>query len=135
MDHAGSEQIDEVRLAGAFGSHLDPTYALVLGLVPDCPPEQVIAVGNAAGSGAVRALLSAAAREEIASVARTVTKIETAVEPRFQEHFVAALAFPHATESYAHLAQVVTLPARRPSRDVPARRRRGGRARSTEVHR
>ncbi len=73
MDHAGLvslEEIGSVRLAGAFGSHIDPLYALVLGLIPDCPPERVKAAGNAAGSGAVRALLSAAARAEIAEVAR-----------------------------------------------------------------
>jgi uncharacterized 2Fe-2S/4Fe-4S cluster protein (DUF4445 family) len=132
MDHAGLESVDRVRLAGAFGSHIDPTYALVLGLIPDCPRERVASVGNAAGSGAVRALLSGAARAEIARVARTVTKIETAVEPRFQEHFVAALAFPHATEPYAHLARVVPLPARKPTRESGTRRRRGASARSKE---
>jgi uncharacterized 2Fe-2S/4Fe-4S cluster protein (DUF4445 family) len=131
MDHAGLERMERVRLAGAFGSHIDPTYALVLGLIPDCPRDRVASVGNAAGSGAVRALLSSAARVEIADVARRVTKIETAVEPRFQEHFVAALAFPHATEPYAHLARVVALPARKPSRDGGTRRR-GASARSKE---
>ena len=63
MDHAGTDTFDQVRLAGAFGSHIDPTYALVLGLIPDCPPDRVASVGNAAGSGAVRALLSSAARD------------------------------------------------------------------------
>src|SRR5262249_39761902 len=57
MDHAAVDHVDTIRLAGGFGSHIDPTYALVLGLIPDCDPEHVIAVGNAAGSGAVRALL------------------------------------------------------------------------------
>ncbi len=123
MDHAGVESVDRIRLAGGFGSRIDPIYALVLGLIPDCPPDGVDAVGNAAGSGAVRALLSAAARAEITEVARTVRKIETAVEPRFQEHFVEALAFPHATDPYAHLAQVVALPAR--SANQPGRRRSG----------
>ena len=137
MDHAGLATLDDigsVRLAGAFGSHIDPLHALVLGLIPDCPPNRVKAVGNAAGSGAARALLSAAARDEIAQVARTVTKVETAIEPRFQEHFVAALAFPHATDPYPCLAQVVTLPARAPAREPgPASRRRRGRARSEET--
>jgi uncharacterized 2Fe-2S/4Fe-4S cluster protein (DUF4445 family) len=129
MDHAGLESLTDVgsvRLAGAFGSHIDPLYALGLGLLPDCPPDRVRSAGNAAGSGAVRALLSAEARAEIATVARTVTKVETAIEPRFQEHFVASLAFPHATDPYVHLAEVLPLPARRPSGPAPARRRRGG---------
>jgi uncharacterized 2Fe-2S/4Fe-4S cluster protein (DUF4445 family) len=130
MDHAGLESLTDVgsvRLAGAFGSHIDPLYALGLGLLPDCPPDRVRSAGNAAGSGAVRALLSAEARAEIATVARTVTKVETAIEPRFQEHFVASLAFPHATDPYVHLAEVLPLPARRPSGPAAvARRRRGG---------
>jgi uncharacterized 2Fe-2S/4Fe-4S cluster protein (DUF4445 family) len=135
MDHAGLASLDDVgsvRLAGAFGSHIDPLYALVLGLLPDCPPDRVRSAGNAAGSGAVRALLSAAARAEIAAVARTVTKIETAIEPRFQEHFVASLAFPHATDPYPNLSQVVPLPERRVAADTNQSRRRRGRTRSPE---
>jgi uncharacterized 2Fe-2S/4Fe-4S cluster protein (DUF4445 family) len=135
MDHAGMTSLDDVgsvRLAGAFGSHIDPLYALVLGLLPDCPPDRVRSAGNAAGSGAVRALLSAAARAEIAGVARTVTKIETAIEPRFQEHFVASLAFPHATDPYPNLSTVVRLPEGRPAAEASAPRRRRGRARAPE---
>jgi uncharacterized 2Fe-2S/4Fe-4S cluster protein (DUF4445 family) len=135
MDHAGLASLDDVgsvRLAGAFGSHIDPLYALVLGLLPDCPPDRVRSAGNAAGSGAVRALLSAAARAEIAGVARTVTKIETAIEPRFQEHFVASLAFPHATDPYPNLSQVVQLPERRVAADAGTSRRRRGRTRSPD---
>ncbi len=126
MDHAGLDAVQRIRLAGAFGAHIDPIHALVVGLIPDCPPERVIAVGNAAGAGAVRALLSASARGEIADVARSVTKVETAVEPRFQDHFVAALAFPHATEPYDHLARAVALPQRR----ATASRRRPRRSRA-----
>ena len=95
MDHAGIEAVDEVRLAGAFGSQIDPLHAMVLGLIPDCDLDRVKAAGNSAGTGAMIALLSAAARREIEDVTRRVEKIETAVEPRFQEHFVDALAFPH----------------------------------------
>ena len=111
MDHLGVETVDRVKLAGAFGSQIDPLYALVLGLVPDAPLDHVAAAGNAAGTGALIALLSAEARREIERVVRTVEKIETAVEPRFQEHFVDAMAFPHATAPFANLATVVDLPA------------------------
>jgi uncharacterized 2Fe-2S/4Fe-4S cluster protein (DUF4445 family) len=114
MDHLGVEAVDRVKLAGAFGSQIDPLRALVLGLVPDAPIDRVGAAGNAAGTGALIALLSADARREIERVVRTVEKIETAVEPRFQEHFVGAMAFPHATAPYPHLASVVELPAGRP---------------------
>jgi uncharacterized 2Fe-2S/4Fe-4S cluster protein (DUF4445 family) len=112
MDRAGLEAVDAVKLAGAFGSHIDPIYALVLGMIPDCDPDRVTSVGNAAGSGAVRALLSKHDRDEIAAVARTITKVETAIEPRFQEHFVGAMGLPHSTDPYARLANVVPLPAR-----------------------
>jgi uncharacterized 2Fe-2S/4Fe-4S cluster protein (DUF4445 family) len=112
MDHAGIETVDEIRLAGAFGSQIDPFHAMVLGLIPDADLAHVKAAGNAAGTGALIALLSAAARREIEAVVRRVEKIETAVEPRFQEHFVEAMAFPHRTAAYPHLSAVTELPRR-----------------------
>jgi uncharacterized 2Fe-2S/4Fe-4S cluster protein (DUF4445 family) len=112
MDQLGVEAVDEVRLAGAFGSQIDPLHAMVLGLVPDCDLSRVRAAGNAAGTGALIALLSGAARREIEAVVRRVEKIETAVEPRFQEHFVEAMAIPHRTAASPNLERVVTLPAR-----------------------
>ena len=124
MDRAGLETVDRVKLAGAFGSHIDPIYALVLGLIPDCDPAQVESVGNAAGSGAVRALLSARDRAEAAEVARTITKVETAIEPRFQEHFVQAMGLPHSTDPYLRLGAVVTLPPRREAGSPTRQRRR-----------
>jgi uncharacterized 2Fe-2S/4Fe-4S cluster protein (DUF4445 family) len=112
MDHLGVETVDRVKLAGAFGSQIDPLHALILGLVPDAPLDRVGAAGNAAGTGALIALLSAEARGEIESVVRTVEKIETAIEPRFQAHFVDAMAFPHATAPSPILAREVDVPAR-----------------------
>jgi uncharacterized 2Fe-2S/4Fe-4S cluster protein (DUF4445 family) len=85
---------------------------MVLGLVPDCDLDHVRAAGNAAGTGALIALLSGAARREIEGVVRRVEKIETAVEPRFQEHFVEAMAIPHRTARNPRLERVVTLPPR-----------------------
>jgi uncharacterized 2Fe-2S/4Fe-4S cluster protein (DUF4445 family) len=113
MDHLGVEVVDQIKLAGAFGSQIDPLHAMVLGLVPDATIEKVGPAGNAAGTGALIALLSGDARREIERVVRTVEKIETAVEPRFQEHFVDAMAFPHRTASYPNLERVVDLPPRR----------------------
>ena len=131
VEHAGSPALGDIRLAGAFGAHIDPVYAMVIGLVPDCRLEGVRAVGNAAGTGAAQALLSRAARAEMEAAVRGVTKIETATEPRFQELFVAAMAFPHATAPTPNLASVVELPPRIEA-DPSARgrmrnRRRGGR--------
>jgi uncharacterized 2Fe-2S/4Fe-4S cluster protein (DUF4445 family) len=112
MNHSGFTEVDDVRLAGAFGSHIDPIYALVLGLVPDCRVEAVRSSGNSAGSGAVRALLSAAARTEMETVVAGVTKIETALEPAFQELFVGAMGFPHTFAPSPHLGAAITLPVR-----------------------
>ena len=115
IDHLGIDTIGRIRLAGAFGAHIDPVHALVLGLVPDCYPEHVTSAGNAAGTGARIALLNRAARAEIEDVVRRVEKIETAIEPRFQEHFVGAMGIPHTTEPSPRLATVVPLPAPRSS--------------------
>ncbi len=112
MDHLGVETVSRIKLAGAFGSQIDPLHAMVLGLVPDAPLDRVTAAGNAAGTGALIALLSAEARREIEAVVRTVEKVETAVEPRFQEHFVDAMALPHRTAPNPNLALAVALPAR-----------------------
>src|SRR5467141_3484393 len=110
MDRIGTERVDRIRLAGAFGSHIDVKYAMVLGMIPDCDLAKVTSAGNAAGTGARIALLNRAARDEIACVVKQVVKVETAVEPRFQEHFVHAMSIPHKTEPYPHLAAGVTLP-------------------------
>jgi uncharacterized 2Fe-2S/4Fe-4S cluster protein (DUF4445 family) len=127
MDRAGIETVAQIRLAGAFGSQIDPLHAMVLGLIPDADLANVRSAGNAAGTGALIALLSSAARREIEDVVRRVTKVETAVEPRFQEHFVAAMAFPHRTAEYPSLSAVVDLPARpagRGASEQPRRRQR-----------
>jgi uncharacterized 2Fe-2S/4Fe-4S cluster protein (DUF4445 family) len=114
MDRLGIEQLDQIMLAGAFGSHIDTKYAMVLGMIPDCPLDQVFAAGNAAGTGARIALLNQVARDEIEQVIRKVEKIETAVEPKFQAHFVEAMGIPHTTASFPCLSKVLTLPPRRP---------------------
>jgi uncharacterized 2Fe-2S/4Fe-4S cluster protein (DUF4445 family) len=132
-EHAGITELADVRLAGAFGAHIDPLYALVIGLVPDCPLPSVRSVGNSAGVGAARALLSLAARREMERAVRGVVKIETAIEPRFQALFVDAMAFPHASAPATHLSGVVTLPERTSASGGGAsggRRRRGAQLRA-----
>src|ERR1700688_2171076 len=124
MDHYGTDHVDAIVLAGAFGSHIDVKYAMVLGLIPDCPLDRVRSAGNAAGTGARIALLNAAARREIETVVRRIEKIETALEPRFQEHFVNAMALPHKTDAFPNLAEVVSLPARTAAPSGERRRRR-----------
>ncbi|MEM9040427.1 MAG: ASKHA domain-containing protein [Actinomycetota bacterium] len=120
-------RVESVRLAGAFGAHIDPLYAKVLGLVPDVAVDRVRAVGNAAGAGAVRALLSGGQRREIDQAAAAITKIETALEPRFQELFVDAMGFPHSSVATPNLAMETALPAPTASATTAGPRgRRGG---------
>jgi len=110
MDAMGVETVDRVTLAGAFGAHISPKHAMVLGMIPDVALERVTSAGNAAGTGARIALCSVAARNEIEAVVQQIHKVETAIEPRFQEHFVNANAIPHAVDPFPNLASVVTLP-------------------------
>jgi len=128
MDRLGTDHVDRIRLAGAFGSHIDVKYAMILGMIPDCDLKQVSSAGNAAGTGARIALLDKASRKTIEELVRRVEKIETAIEPKFQAHFVAAMGIPHSTESYAKLREVVELPpvkAAAPRAPTRGRRRAG----------
>ena len=124
---------ERVVLAGAFGSHIDTKYAMILGLIPDCPLDMVASVGNAAGTGARIALLNVKSRDEIREVITRIEKIETAVEPRFQEHFVDAMAIPNKTAPFPNLRKEVELPEPKQATDGDgggddSRRRRRRRA-------
>ena len=134
MDKMGLKSVDRVVLAGAFGTHIDPKFAMVLGMIPDCALENVRAAGNSAGTGARMALLNKAARREIENVVRDIEKIETAVEASFQDQFVKAMAIPHQSEPYEKLSKAVGLPVRELTPDeapaIESGRRRGGRRRS-----
>ena len=111
MDKLGIDRPDRIRLAGAFGAHIDVKYAMVLGMIPDCPLAHVTSAGNAAGAGAIITLLDKTARLEIEDVVKRIQKVETAVEAKFQDHFVEALAIPHKTADYENLKAEVELPA------------------------
>lgn len=124
MDRAGVDCVDRIRLAGAFGSHIDARYAMVLGLIPDCDLEKVESAGNAAGTGARIALLNVAARREIEKVVRGIEKIETAVEPKFQEYFVDAMAFPNKSDRFPKLFSVMNRPESKTKDSRNAQRRR-----------
>ncbi len=103
MDHVGVTCVDHIRLAGAFGSYIDPRFAMVIGLIPDCDLSQVISIGNAAGDGARIALLNKEQRHEAQLLARRVEYVETAAHPRFHEFYVEAMTFPHASDTFPHL--------------------------------
>jgi uncharacterized 2Fe-2S/4Fe-4S cluster protein (DUF4445 family) len=110
MDEMGVDKVDRVVLAGAFGAHISPKHAMVLGMIPDVRLDQVFSAGNAAGTGARIALCSKAARSEIETMVSKIHKVETAIEPRFQEHFVNANAIPHFTDLFTQLRTIAPLP-------------------------
>ena len=113
MEKQGVTEVDTIRFAGAFGSFIDPKYAMVLGLIPDCDLAEVKAVGNAAGTGALMALLNRNHRREIEQTVKKIEKIETALEPHFQQIFINAMALPNKVDPFPKLAAAVALPARK----------------------
>ncbi|MDT8855760.1 ASKHA domain-containing protein [Paracoccaceae bacterium Fryx2] len=110
MDEIGIDRVDRIVLAGAFGAHISPKHAMVLGMIPDAPLDHVTSAGNAAGTGARIALCSVAARRAIEETVKQIHKVETALAPRFQEHFVNANAIPHATDPFPELLATLSLP-------------------------
>ena len=88
------KKIDKVILAGAFGSMIDRERALILGMFPDCGLENVSSVGNAAGDGALLALLDREKRAEADRISRMVEYIELTTDTSFTDEFVRAMAFP-----------------------------------------
>jgi len=101
------EQPDKLILAGGFGSTIDKTKAMLIGLIPDLPLENVYAVGNAAGDGARIALLNVEKRREAVEVARSAQRFELPTDPEFQNQFMLALNFPHMTEPFTHVAHLI----------------------------
>ena len=110
MDEMGVDTVDKVTLAGAFGAHISPKHAMILGMIPDVHLTKVISAGNAAGTGARIALCNVASRNAIEATVHDIHKVETAIEPRFQEHFVNACAIPNAVDPFPELSKIVTLP-------------------------
>jgi len=103
----GIDAPDKIILAGAFGSYIDKTKALVLGMIPDCPLEKVYSVGNAAGDGARMALLNRVKRSEAVDVQREIQRIELPIDPDFQNMYMLALNFPHMSHEFASIAHLI----------------------------
>jgi uncharacterized 2Fe-2S/4Fe-4S cluster protein (DUF4445 family) len=103
----GIEKVDKVKIAGAFGTHVDREMALIMGLFPDCEIEKILSIGNAAGDGCRTALLNREKRKEANWVSRNVEYIELTVEPNFQQEFMGAMQLPHMTDEFPHLEGLV----------------------------
>jgi uncharacterized 2Fe-2S/4Fe-4S cluster protein (DUF4445 family) len=101
------DKVDKVKIAGAFGTHVDREKALIMGLFPDCDIEKIVSVGNAAGDGCRAALLNREKRKEANWVSRNVEYIELTIEPDFEREFMEAMQLPHMTDEFPHLEGVV----------------------------
>ena len=104
----GLEKVDTVKIAGAFGTHVDREKALIMGLFPDCEIEMIQGIGNAAGDGCRAALLNVKKRVEANWCSRNVEYIELTVESNFQQEFMEAMQLPHMTDEFPHLEGLVT---------------------------
>ncbi|HHG89550.1 MAG TPA: DUF4445 domain-containing protein [Devosia sp.] len=127
LDKTRLTSVTDIRLAGAFGSYIDPQYALLLGLVPDCETSQVRGIGNAAGQGALKALLDVDARHEIEQMVLKIEKIETALEPEFQTHFVAAMGLPNSVDGFEKTRKHFGMAPLELNTGSAGKKRRGGR--------
>ena len=103
----GLEKVDTVKIAGAFGTHVDREKALTMGLFPDCEIEMIKGIGNAAGDGCRAALLNVNKRVEANWCSRNVEYVELTVEPTFEKDFMEAMQLPHMTDEFPHLRGVV----------------------------
>ena len=103
----GIQRVDEVKIAGAFGAHIDCTLALVLGMFPDCSIDKIKSVGNAAGDGCRIALLNRSMRLEADHLARNVEYVELTLEKDFQRQLMEAIQLPHMTDDFPHLEGIV----------------------------
>ncbi len=101
------DKVDKVKIAGAFGTHVDREKALIMGLFPDCDIEKIVSVGNAAGDGCRAALLNREKRKEADWVSRNVEYIELTIEPDFEREFMEAMQLPHMTDEFPHLEGLV----------------------------
>ena len=110
MDKYKVSNVDRIILAGAFGTHISPKHAMILGMIPDCPLHKVTSSGNSAGSGARIALLNYEMRKEIETQVKEIEKVETAIEPKFQDFFVAASNIPNGVDKFPKLRSKVELP-------------------------
>jgi len=124
MDKIGISAVDKIRFAGAFGSHIDVKYAMVLGLIPNCKISEVTSAGNAASTGARIALLDSESRQEIETAVKQIEKIETATEPLFQDYFVKAMSIPHESDDFSELKKIFKFPEKNNAEIRSKRKRR-----------
>jgi uncharacterized 2Fe-2S/4Fe-4S cluster protein (DUF4445 family) len=103
LQRVGLAHPDRIKIAGAFGNHVDPATALAIGMFPDCAIERITSIGNAAGDGCRAVLLSRRNRIEAERIARRVEYVELSRMPNFQDELIAAIDLPHRRDAFPHL--------------------------------
>jgi uncharacterized 2Fe-2S/4Fe-4S cluster protein (DUF4445 family) len=101
VDYVGLSfnEIDTIYVAGGFGSYLNISKAVAIGLLPDIDPQRIKFVGNSSLLGARMALLSCYAFERAGTIASGMTNIELSTYQPFMDEYVAALFLPHTDMS------------------------------------
>ena len=110
MEQIKVDKVDKIILAGAFGSHISAKHAMILGMIPDCKLENIYSAGNAAGTGALKALLNIETRNKMEEMVKKISKIETATASNFQDYFINASNIPHEKDEFSELKKIVQLP-------------------------
>lgn len=100
LKHSGVSSIDRILLAGGFGCFLDKKQALKLGLFPDCDPDIILPVGNAAGAGAILALLNEDHLSAADSYCQQIHFTESASDSDFQKFYREAMFIPHKSTAF-----------------------------------
>ena len=96
LEQAGIEEedLEQVIIAGAFGNYIDVNSSIVIGMLPDLPPERYAQIGNAAGIGAKLALISHAHRTEAQAIANNSRYVELSGSSHFNHTFMRSMAYP-----------------------------------------
>jgi len=101
------DRVSQVKIAGAFGSHIDCALALVLGMFPDCDIDKIEPVGNAAGDGCRMALLNRSFRPEADQLIKKMKYVELTLQEGFPHQLMEATQIPHMVDKFPHLNGVV----------------------------
>ncbi len=94
----GCADLEEVIIAGAFGSHIDIEHSITIGLLPDIPRERFFFIGNGSILGARLTSFSTDILDDGAAVANMMTNVELSVDPKFMNHYTASMFLPHPNE-------------------------------------
>ena len=88
-----NENLEKISIAGAFGSYVDISNAINMGLIPSIDKDKIVSIGNSAGIGTSMALLSKAKKDEVKLVAREINHVELAALDEFQDEYIKAMMF------------------------------------------